>query len=117
MIHRHRVGFQLSNILGVIIILAIALTFLGHPAGVVAAGNSGQPSKRDRELIAQARAEGKSEVSLIIAAVLGQNNSVVSGIEALGGDVDTSNATVGYVQATVPIDKAEAVFAIGGVES
>jgi subtilisin family serine protease len=117
MSHHRRVHLQLINVLGAIIALTLALPFLGQPAGAVAASNSGQPSKRDRELIAQARAEGKSEVSLIIAAVIGQNNSVISGIESLGGDVDTSNTTIGYVQASVPIDKAEAAFAIGGVKS
>jgi subtilisin family serine protease len=116
MSHHRSVHSHLINILGAIVALTLALAFLGHPAGAAAQGN-GQPSKRDRELIAQARAEGKSEVPLIIAAVLGQNNTVISGIQALGGDVDISNATIGYVQATVPIDKAEAAFAIGGVKS
>jgi subtilisin family serine protease len=102
---------------GLVLAASLAFSALALPAATGAAPRDGVPSKRDRELIAQARAEGRSEVSLIIAAVPGQNDAVMSGVQALGGAVDASNARFGYVQATVPIDKAEAAFGIGGAES
>src|SRR5262245_21930811 len=117
MVTQRKQGSRLIRLVCSFVLIGLVLSFALITATPAAAQGGGQPSKRDRELIAQARAEGKSEVSLIIAAVRGQNNTVINGIAALGGDVDTSNTAISYIQATVPIDKAEAAFAIGGVES
>jgi subtilisin family serine protease len=88
------------------------------PSGIAsAADNDKQPSKRDRELIAQARAEGRDSVSLLIAAEDGQNSTVINGIQSLGGSVNVENDRIDYVLATVPIDQAERAFAIKGTES
>jgi subtilisin family serine protease len=100
-----------------LIIVLFAVTAFALPATPAMANNGREPTKRDRELLAAARLAGESEVTLIIAANPGQNNTVASGIKALGGEVDVSNSTISYVQATVPIDRAEAAFGIQGISS
>lgn len=76
-----------------------------------------QLSKHDRELIAQARAEGKSSVTVIIAAKTGAEATVVSGIQSLGGTVEVTDIDISYVRAEVPIDSAEAAVKLSGVQA
>lgn len=99
--------------------LSLALVFSMFAAAVPASADhrDSSLSKRDRELIAQARAEGRDTVTVLIAAENGQNGAVVSEIEALGGTVDVSNENIDYVQATLPIDKAEGLTSLDGVVS
>ena len=50
-------------------------------------GKSKGLSKHDRELLADATAEGKPTVTLLIAAFPGSNKQVVTGITGLGGSI------------------------------
>ena len=110
-LHRH-----LSRIVGGTLALAIAVPLLASQPAAQAAG-SGQPTKRDRELIALARSQGAASVTLLIAAKDGKNSSVAQQIKALGGTVEVSNENIDYVLAEVPTDQAENAFGISGVES
>ncbi|MBV9790501.1 MAG: S8 family serine peptidase [Chloroflexi bacterium] len=74
-------------------------------------------SKHDRALIDQARAEGKSSVTVLIAAETGAEATVASGIQSLGGSVEVSDIDISYVRAEVPIDKAEAAVQLSGVQA
>ncbi len=62
------------------IFLVIAVTLL-FPAGFAASakGPSGEKlSAHDRELLAEAKANGESQITLLIASVPGKNNAVAS---------------------------------------
>ena len=97
---------------------AVALTALGAlvasgvsaPSAVGASGAAAKQSqlgKHDRELLATATSNGASTVTLLIAAVPGQNNSVVSGLKSLGAVISKADGDVSYIRALVPIGKVE----------
>src|ERR671936_1199725 len=69
--------------------IALAATLLVFAGRAGAASGSGGPklSKEDRAALAEARANGKKDVELLIAAKTGQMNVVVSGVTDLGGTV------------------------------
>ncbi|HEY0604699.1 MAG TPA: S8 family serine peptidase, partial [Herpetosiphonaceae bacterium] len=97
-------------------VLAVSLVL---PAGAAPAQQvkQDQLSKHDRALIEQARAEGKSSVTVIIAADAGAEATVASGIQSLGGTVEVTDVDISYVRADVPIDKAEAAIQLNGVQA
>ena len=108
----------LRRLFGFTVSLALVFSMFATTAATSAAPRAtNQPTPRDRELIAQARAEGKDSVDLLIAAQDGQNGAGLSDIEALGGSVQVSNDKIDYVLATVPIAQAEKAFAVDGAES
>jgi subtilisin family serine protease len=74
-------------------------------------------SKHDRELLATARANGDSTVTLLIAAKPGANKAVVSGLIALGGKIAKRDDDVSYIRAIVPISKVEAAARLNGIEA
>ncbi|HLE30219.1 MAG TPA: hypothetical protein VI793_18990, partial [Anaerolineales bacterium] len=78
---------------------------------------SGWLSKHDGELLAEARAQGDSTVTLLIASQPGANRKVVSGIQGLGGTVRYRDDDVSYIRAIVPIDHVEAAARLNGVQS
>jgi subtilisin family serine protease len=96
--------------------LAVSLIL---PAGAAPATQAKKErlSKHERALISQARAEGKSTVTVLIAATEGAAASVASGIQGLGGTVKVVDVDVSYVRADVPIDKAEAAAQLSGVQA
>jgi hypothetical protein len=70
-----------KRLFGSLVTGALALSLVvPAAASPTAQQNTTQPTKRDRELITQARAEGNNSVKLLIAAENGQNSTVVSGI-------------------------------------
>src|SRR3712207_2966289 len=89
----------------------------GHARWRCPKGKERKLSSHDRELLEQARREGKREVTLLIAAEEGQDAAVAQGVEALGGAVEVANEAIGYVQVTVPVEQAEAVLNVKGVEA
>jgi subtilisin family serine protease len=115
--HHHSVHLRLINVLGAIIALTLALAFLGHPAGAVAASGGSKLSKHNRELLAEARAQGKATVTVLIAAKPGANKTVASGIASLGGTARYRDDDVGYIRAVVPTSKVEAAAGLNGVQS
>ena len=103
---------------GALVIAAFAVVVL---TGATAfAGSSGKGggglSKHDRALLAQAKAEGKSTVIVIIAAKAGAGRDVVRGIEAQGGSILNRDDSLGYVLARVATDKVQAVAALDSIE-
>jgi subtilisin family serine protease len=83
------------------------------------AGSGSHPglSKQDRELVGAARAKGSSTVTMLIAARAGATKQVVGGLVGIGATVGYRDDALGYVRATVPIDKAESVPGLAGVEA
>src|SRR6266511_4910027 len=100
-------------LVAVVVVLSFALS-----AGAAQAANGGTKlSKHDRELLAEAVAQGKSTVTVLIAAKPGANKTVASGIASLGGTVSYRDDYVGYIRAVVPTGKVEAAAGLNGVQS
>ena len=96
-------------------LILAALTVVAVTGAAALAGSSGNGggglSKHDRELLAQAKADGKQDVVLIIASKGGANRDVVKAIEAQGGSILNKDDSLGYVLARVATDKVKAVAA------
>lgn len=73
--------------------------------------------KDARQLLAIARAQGRNQVSLIIAAAPGATAAVARRGEQLGGEVRRRVDEVGYLRIRVPIDRASELAAFDGIES
>src|SRR5436190_18896346 len=101
MAHHRRIYLHLINVLGAIVALTIMLALLGQPAGAVAASSGAKLSKHNRELLAEAVAQGKSTVTVLIAAKRLKNNSVASVVVAAGGSVRVQDNDVDYIRAIV----------------
>jgi subtilase family protein len=97
--------------LGLLACLLVAIGASAAPAG------KGKLSKQERALLASARAEGKSSVTLLIASKAGANGSVVSGVQGLGGTIRYREDSLDYIRAKVPIAKVEAVADLAGVQA
>jgi hypothetical protein len=80
-------------------------------------GMNSRLSPDDQELLAQARARGETNVVLLVAAEPGQTGKVAAAIESLGGVIRSLHEDLGYVSATVPVDKVEAVAQLEGVQA
>ena len=88
------------------------------PQAIAAAGPSGgKLSKEDRALIAEAKANGKDTITVLIAAKPGSNGSVVSGLKGLGASIRYREDTLDYIRAAVPSDKVAAAAALRGVQA
>jgi hypothetical protein len=74
-------------------------------------------SPDDQELLAQARTRGETEVVLLVATAPGQTAQVAAEIERLGGAIRSQHDVLGYVSATVPVDKVEAVAQLDAVQA
>ena len=98
-----------------LLVLAIMLSATG-PVFAQAENDAGL-SKHDRELLAEAIANGESTVTLLIAAQRGANRQVAQGIEALGGTVRFREDDVDYIRAIVPVDRADDAAALSGVQA
>lgn len=98
--------------------LALAVTLFALVGGAGAAGGSGKPklSKEDKAALAEARANGEKQVTMLIAAKTGQMSAVASGVTSLGATVRQTESSIDYVRATVPIDKVEAVASLDAVD-
>ena len=103
---------------GVLILAALTVAALTGAAALAgSSGNGGGGlSKHDRELLAQAKVDGKQDVVLIIASKGGANRDVVKAIEAQGGSILNKDDSLGYVLARVATDKVRAIAAIDGIQ-
>jgi subtilisin family serine protease len=109
-----------TTILRLSVVLMVMFSLVLPITGVFASqngGNGNKLSKHDRALLANARAQGASTVTLMIAAQPGANKKVLSGIQSLGGTVNYREDSISYIRATVPTDKVEAVANLSGVFS
>jgi len=91
------------------LVLALALPT------VASADPGNKPSKKDRELVAAAVANGESTVTMLFATSKGATGAVASALRALGATVRKEEAAVGYIRANVPTDKIDAAAKITGV--
>jgi subtilisin family serine protease len=74
-------------------------------------------SKHDRSLVAEARAAGKDSVVVLVAAKGGAAKAAVSQLQALGATIQYQDNALGYIRASIDIDKVEAAAGLSGVNS
>ena len=103
--------------------IAASLVLLLSSA-LVAAPPSGNPPrsrprlfKDSRQSLAIARAQGRKEVSLLIAAKPAGASEVAREAARLGGDVRYREDEVGYLRVRLPIDSATELTELDAVES
>jgi hypothetical protein len=110
-------GSHLIRLVCWLVAVALMLSFALSTGAAQAASGGNKLSKHNRELLAEAVAQGKSTVTVLIAARPGANKSVVSGIAGLGGTVRYRDDDVSYIRATVPTGKVEAAAGLSGVQA
>ena len=69
----------------------------------------------DRTLLARAQAEGEKRVTVMLATTKGSANAVAAQVKAAGGFTATVSDRYGYLSATVPTDKVDAVAKLSSV--
>src|SRR5436190_19528587 len=106
---------KVFNVLSFVLVLAVAVSTVGLASAQSVGG--GRLSKHDRELLAQAIANGETSITLLFAAQRGSNKSLAKGIESLGGTVRFRDDDIDYIRAIVPIGNAEAAASLNGVQA
>jgi subtilisin family serine protease len=96
--------------------LMAAAAVIALPA-VGGTGGGKSLSKYDRALLAEARAEGKSSVIIMVAAKGGAARDAASGLEALGATIQYRDDALGYLRASIALDKVEAAAQLSSVEA
>jgi len=71
--------------------------------------------KHDRALLAEARAEGKSSVIVLVAAKGGAAREAIAQLESLGAQIQYRDAALGYIRASIALDKVEDAAALASV--
>lgn len=101
--------------------VALAATLVVGTFAVSPPAGAGKPdtglSKQDRQLLAVARANGQKSVTLLVATRPGAAKQVVSGLQGLGAVVQYHDDALGYIRASVPTGKADAVASLAGVQA
>lgn len=97
---------------------ALLLSVTGHAiTSQPAPGRTSRLFKDSRQAIAIARAQGRADVVLIVAARQGSTAAVVQEVGRLGGTVRFRADDVGYLRARVPIDRASELAEHAAIES
>ena len=118
----HRMRARLTRVasLGLTTLVALSLVLSTSFSADAAKTEKAKPSKlgpHDLELIAAARANGESTITLLIAASGGRNNAVASAVAGLGGAIRYRDDGLDYLRVKIAIDAAEKVAALAGVEA
>ena len=118
----HRMRARLTRVasLGLTTLVALSLVLSTSFSADAAKTEKAKPSKlgpHDLELIAAARANGESTITLLIAASGGRNSAVASAVAGLGGAVRYRDDGLDYLRVKIAIDAAEKVAALAGVEA
>jgi len=98
-------------------VTAALLPAMASPASAQAATQGSGLGRHDRELLAEAKVNGKATVTMLIGARDGASSTVASGIEALGGRIDYRDDALGYLRAVVATDRAEQAAKVAGVQT
>ncbi|WP_156077127.1 hypothetical protein [Saccharothrix sp. NRRL B-16314] len=72
-------------------------------------------SPQGREVLERAERSGAKTVVLTLATERGKTDQVAADLGRLGGTVEATDATIGYVRVSVPVDLAERVTTIDGI--
>ena len=102
------------------VLVLLGVTALGLVVALPAIGANGpgaRLTKHERELIAEARAEGKSTIIVMVAAKGGAARDAIRELESLGGVVQFQDAALGYIRASLPLDKVAEASQLASVEA
>ena len=102
--------------LGILSALVVVAVTIAVPA-IGANGNDKGLSKHDRALLAEAKAEGKTSVIVLVAAKGGAANDAIRALEGLGGTVQYRDAALGYIRASIALDKVSEAAQLASVEA
>ena len=115
---RHRTSAALlAAVLGSTGFGFAAAPALAQEAQSPSAQSDKQLDKQDRARVAQAEAEGKPTVTLLVAAEKGKLDAATNDLKALGGVVESTEREVDYLKVTVPRDKAEKAAKLASVNA
>lgn len=103
------------NLVAVLLFLAIPLLITG--ATPHQAPRPPALFKDARQMLAIARAQGRSEVTLLIAALPGGADAVARRAEQLGGEIRHRADPVGYLRVRLPIDRATELAGFDRIEA
>ena len=73
--------------------------------------------KDSRQSLAIARAQGRRDITLVVAAVAGRSAALAQDAARLGGDVRFRDDSVGYLRVRLPLDSATAFSELPNVEA
>ncbi len=109
-----------TSLFNLMVVLAMMLALV--PATTVAApsGNNqniNKLDKQDRQLLADAKANGQTTITLLVAAVKGSNSALAGQIAALGGTVRYKEDTMDYLRVVAPLDKVDAIANLSNVQA
>ena len=99
---------------------ALGVTALAAVIALPAVGGNGGGAgltKQERALITEARAEGKSSVIVLVAAKGGAARDAVRELESLGATIQYRDNALGYIRASIAVDKVEQAAALPSVEA
>jgi hypothetical protein len=72
-------------------------------------------SPQGRDVLDRARRDGASTIGLTISTERGRADEVADALRGLGATVESSDAAIGYVRVTAPIDAVAKVTDVEGV--
>jgi hypothetical protein len=72
-------------------------------------------SPQGKDVLEQAKRSGVKTVVLTVATERDKTDEVAAGLRRLGGTVEATDTTIGYVRVSVPVDLAEQVTTIEGI--
>ena len=99
---------------------ALGLVALASVIALPAVGGTGGGrglSKHDRALIAEARAEGKDSVIVLVAAKGGAARDAVRELESLGATIQYRDDALGYIRANIALDKVQQAAQLASVQA
>ena len=105
---------------GVVLAALSAMVVVAVSVAVPAIGANGNDkglSKHDRALLADARATGESSVIVLVAAKGGAANNAIRELEALGATIQYRDAALGYIRASIALDKVGQAAQLASVEA
>ena len=105
---------------GVVLAVLSAMVAVAVAVAVPAIGANGNDkglSKHDRALLAEAKAEGKTSVIVLVAAKGGAANDAIRALEGLGGTIQYRDAALGYIRASIALEKVAAAAQLASVEA
>ena len=97
-------------------VTALAVVAVAVPA-VGANGNAARLSKHERQLLAEASAEGKTSIIVLVAAKGGAANDAMRDLEGLGASIQYRDAALGYIRASIAIAKVQQAIQLSSVEA
>lgn len=107
---------KVFKILSLVVVLAVAVSAVGL-ASAQSGNGRGRLSAHNRDLLAEARANGETSVTVLIAVRPGANRTVARGLATLGAAVRYREDSINYISAFVPVGKVEAAAALRGVQA